>query len=90
MTAVSGSPTQQSTSVATVAALESVEVDQFQSGDLAFVTETGTTYLLGAVDNSLRNGTSVLWTRNSNPAYGGDANGLSLGRWLRTNLTPGV
>lgn len=92
MPAVSGSPTQQSTSAGSVAELESIEVDQFKSGDLAAVTVAGvtTTYLLSTGDTTARNGTSVLYTRNSNPAYVGAANGSTPGRWLRTNLTEPV
>lgn len=84
MPASSGSPSQTKTTVSTVAELESVESAQFTSGDLAFVTGTGEFFLLGAVDVTQRNGTTVLYTRDSNPTFNGGT--AAPGRWLRTNI----
>ena len=86
MPAISGSPTQISTSEPNVAALESVEISQFQNGDLAVLAAPpaggGPYYFLDSASVAARDGSLVLYTRNSNPAYGGSG----AGRWLRSNI----
>lgn len=85
MPAVSGSPTQQSTSAIapSIPALESIEASQFQDGDLAFVQSgpTANSYYTLDADSTLpRDGLGVLWTRNSNPAYNDGS--AAPGRWI--------
>lgn len=85
MPATSGSRTQASTSAATVAELESIEASQFKNFDLAWVEALDGTIqggLFRADFESLTtpNGTTVLFMRNSNPAFGAPA--LTPGRWV--------
>lgn len=90
MPATSGSVTQEVTSVETVVELESIEIDPFRNGDLAFLqVPTGQQpsqayYRLDRASTLARTGSGVLYTRNSNPAYNGTV--IGIGRWIRQNI----
>lgn len=88
MPAISGSPTQVSASAATVLELESIESSQFKDGDLAWVealesTESGGFFRADFGSVATWNGTSVLYMRNSNPAFQAPVG--TPGRWVALN-----
>ena len=87
MPTVSGSPTQSALSVASTAELSGVSVSPFKNGDLAAVDQAGNLpplyYQLLTRSTAAVDGTTVLYTRESNPANGAPPG--TPGRWLLYN-----
>lgn len=84
MPAVSDSQFTPKTTQPSVLALESTETASLGDGDMGVVQGIGmapdTFYVLDVESIQLQNGTSVLWTLNSNPLFGAPAG--TPGRWV--------
>lgn len=70
------------TSQPTVAALESLESAALKDGELGYVKANNIYYYLDLTSVQPRTGTTVLYTRNSNPQFGGLPAGATPGRWI--------
>lgn len=91
MPAVSDSQFAPKTTQPSVLALESVETASLGDGDMGVVRGMGmapdTFYVLDVENILPQNGTSVLWTRNSNPLFGAPAG--TPGRWVLMSTSLG-